>query len=126
METAEQDYKRGLALYQQGHIDECIPALEAASKAPRLRFVTASLLGRIFRERGRVEQAIGWLERAAQAPAPTPEEGYLLLYELADALEAVGEVARALAVSLELQSDAGDYRDLAARIERLAKVQARG
>ena len=36
------------------------------------------------------------------------------------------ENARALAISLELQADAGEYRDVTARIERLTKVQARG
>ena len=35
-----------------------------------------------------------------------------LLFELADALEKVGEVARALAVCLELQAEAGDYEDV--------------
>ena len=67
-----------------------------------------------------------WFERAAQAPAPTPEEGYDLLYDLADALEKQGETARALAISMELQADAGNFRDVAERIDRLTKVQARG
>jgi hypothetical protein len=35
-------------------------------------------------------------------------------------------VARALAVCLELQSDAGAYKDVAERIDRLTKVQAGG
>ena len=34
------------------------------------------------------------------------------------------EVARALAVCMELQSDAGSYRDVDGRIQRLSKVQA--
>jgi hypothetical protein len=71
-------------------------------------------------------QALEWLERAAEAPAPTPDEGYQLLYELAEALEDSGETARALAICIELQAEAGDYRDVAARVDRLAKVQARG
>jgi len=33
-------------------------------------------------------------------------------------------MARALAVCLELQSEAGSYQDVDARIERLTKVQA--
>jgi hypothetical protein len=49
-----------------------------------------------------------------------------LLYDLADALEKDGEIARALAILLELQADAGDYRDVASRIDRLTKVQAGG
>ena len=46
----------------------------------------------------------------------------MLLYELADALEATGEVERALATCMELQSNAGDFRDVKARVSRLAKV----
>lgn len=125
-EAAQQHYTRGLALYNAGQIDDAMPALQEASRAPRLRFATASLLGRIYRDRGAPDKAVEWLEKAAQAPAPTPDEGHLLLYDLADALESVGEVARALAVCLELQADAGDYRDVAARVDRLAKVQAGG
>ena len=70
--------------------------------------------------------AVEWLERAAQAPAPTPDEGHRLLFDLAEALEHAGETARALAICMELQADAGNYRDVAARIDRLAKVRARG
>jgi len=126
MDEPEQQYRRGLALRDAGDIDACIVALETASQAPRLRFVTAGLLARIFRDRGMNSQAVEWFERAAQAPSPTPEEGYDLLHDLADALEKEGETARALAISLEIQAEAGDYRDVAARIDRLTKVQARG
>ncbi len=126
MEEAEQHFKRGLALREAGDIDACVVALQAASQAPRLRFITASMLGRIFRDRGMNRQAVEWFEKGAQAPAPAPNEGYDLLYELADVLEKEGEVARALAVCLELQAEAGGYRDLAARIDRLTKVQAGG
>jgi len=70
--------------------------------------------------------ALEWLERAAQAPAPTNDESHQLLYELAEALETMGEVARALAVCMELQSDAGTYKDVSERIDRLTKVQAGG
>ena len=48
------------------------------------------------------------------------------LYDLGDTLEAGGETARALAVFLELQADAGDFRDVARRVERLSRVQTGG
>jgi tetratricopeptide (TPR) repeat protein len=123
---ADDEFKRGVAFLKAGQIDEAIVALQAASKAPRLRFATASMLGRVFRDRGMMPQAVDWLERAAEASAPTPDEGHQLLYELAEALEATGETARALAICIELQAEAGDFRDVADRVNRLAKVQARG
>jgi tetratricopeptide (TPR) repeat protein len=126
LDDAEKDYKRGLALRAKGDVDGCIQALEKASRAPKLRFMTSRLISRLYRDRGDMAQALEWLERAAQAPAPTSDESHQLLYELADGLEQTGEFARALAICLELQADAGDYKDLAVRIDRLTKVQAGG
>ena len=126
MAAAEQDFRRGLALQEAGDVDGSIAALQSASEAPSLRFATASRLARIFRDRGQTSEALHWCERAVQAPAPTPHDYHALLFELAELLEAEGEIVRALAVCLELQADAGDYRDVATRVDRLAKVQARG
>jgi tetratricopeptide (TPR) repeat protein len=125
LDVAEEQFRQAMALHGAGKIDECILALQAASRAPRLRFATASLLGRIYLERGMKPQAIESFERAAEAPAPSMDEGRRLLYDLADALESVGEAARALAVFMELQAEAGDYRDISERILRLS-AQARG
>ena len=122
--SAEKEYKRGLALRAAGDIDGCIQALETASRAPKLRFGTSWLIARLYRERDMMPQALEWLERASQAPAPTTDESHQLLFELAEGLEKVGEVARALAVCMELQCEAGSYRDVDARIDRLTKVQA--
>jgi hypothetical protein len=93
--------------------------------APKLR-ATAWLIARLYRDRGMVGPTLEWLERAAQTPAHTAEDGYQVLYELAEALESIGEVARALAICLELQAEAGDYKDISERIDRLSKVQTRG
>jgi tetratricopeptide (TPR) repeat protein len=125
-EAAEQEYERGVALYEAGQVTDGIRALEAASRAPIHRFRAAAALGRIYRDRGALSQAIEWFERAAGAPAPRAEDGHALFHELAVSLESLGEVKRALAICLELQAEAGDYRDLSARISRLTKAQARG
>jgi tetratricopeptide (TPR) repeat protein len=125
-ETADAHYTRALAFRQAGDIEGCIAALQAASRAPRLQYAAASLLGQLFRDRGQMDDAIEWLERAAETPALGPAEAHQILYDLADALEAAGESPRALAVCLELQADAGAYRDVAVRIDRLTRVQARG
>jgi tetratricopeptide (TPR) repeat protein len=125
-QTADAEYTRALAFRQAGDIEGCIAALRSASRAPRLQYAAASLLGQLFRDRGQMDVAIEWLERAAEAPALGPADAHRVLYDLADALEAAGESPRALAVCLELQADAGSYRDVADRIDRLTRVQARG
>ena len=124
LDEAEKEYKRGLALRASGDIDGCIQALDKASRAPKLRFGTSWLIARLYRDRDMMPEALEWLERASQATAPTSDESHQLLFELAEALEKAGEVARALAVCIELQSDAASYRDLDARIDRLTKIQA--
>lgn len=120
----DQEMAAGLAFYHAGQLDFAIPRLEAASRVPAHRFAASAALGRLFLERGDTWHAIEWLERAAEVTPPMPADGHRLLYELADALEGVGEVARALAICLELRAEAGDYQDVAERVERLAKVQA--
>jgi hypothetical protein len=126
LETAEQDLRRGQTLFQCGQFDACLAPLESAARVPRLRFESASLLGRALRVLQRPAEALAWTERAAEAPATTPEPGHRVLYELADALEQTGDTARALAICLELQAETTTYTDLPVRIERLAEAEARG
>jgi tetratricopeptide (TPR) repeat protein len=125
-EHAEQEYARGIGLAEAGRVEEAIVALFAASRSPLQRARAGAALARLYLNRGDAAEAIEWLERAAEAPTPSPEEANAVLYDLAVLLESVGEVVRALAVCLELQASAGGYRDVAARIERLSKSQVRG
>ena len=126
LDDAEKEYKRGLALRKAGDIDGCIVALQKASRAPKLRFATSWLIARLYRDRDMMPETLEWLDHASQAPASNVEDGHQVLYELAEALEKTGEVARALAVCMELESDAAGYRDVAERIDRLTKVQTEG
>jgi tetratricopeptide (TPR) repeat protein len=111
---------------ETGMEDEAIEALRGAVRSPRHRFEAASALGRLYMHRNEPSSAIEWFERAAEAPAPTANAGRGLLYDLGVTLEAAGEIARALAVFLELQADADRYRDVQARIDRLSRVQTGG
>ena len=126
VDQSAQHMTLGRTYLEMGMPDQAVGSLKTASRAPRFRFEAASLLGRIYKERGDTAAAMEWLERAAEAPAPGLEEGRALLYELGTLVEQSGETARALAIFLELQSDAGEYRDVAQRIERLARVETGG
>jgi len=125
-DAAEHAFQRGLTMYRVGAIDDCMAPLKAACSSPRRRFESASLLGRIFRERGALKMAVQWFERALEGTPASPAERHEVLYDLAEGLESAGEAARALATYLALRNEAGEYRDLALRIDRLSRVRARG
>jgi tetratricopeptide (TPR) repeat protein len=123
---ADAELLRGETLLGSGRRDEGLRALETAARTPRLRFPAASQIARTYRDAGQLQQAVDWFERAADAPAPTHEAGRALLYELADTLERLDESERALAILLELETEAGAYRDVRVRIGRLTGAQRRG
>jgi tetratricopeptide (TPR) repeat protein len=125
VQNAQAQYAAAIDHANNGRLDEAIAAFEAAARVPMMRWQAGTRLGRLHIARGDLQHGVEWLERAAQAPAPSEEDGHAVMYELADALERIGESARALAVLLELHADTGEYRDLAARIDRLSKVQTR-
>jgi tetratricopeptide (TPR) repeat protein len=122
-EAAAEQLRLGKTCVETGLIDEGIRALEQAARSPRHRFEAAATLARVYRQRNQLAPAIDWMERAAEAPAPSAEDGCALLYELGVTLEQSGENARALAVFLELLADTGSYRDTQARVARLSRVE---
>jgi tetratricopeptide (TPR) repeat protein len=125
-EAAAEQYRLALTYQDMGMVEDAIAALEMAARSSRQRFDAASMLGRLHLEQQRLNKAVEWFERAAEAPAPTPDAGRALLYDLASTLEAAGENSRALAVFLELEAESGGYRDVHVRIDHLSRVQARG
>lgn len=122
---AETQLGRALEALERGRVADAIADLQQAARVPLLRFRAAAQLGRLYLSRGELRKGIEWLERAAEAPAPTPEDGLAVLYDLAGALERAGETARALAVLMEIDADAHAYRDVAARIEHLTRGAGR-
>jgi tetratricopeptide (TPR) repeat protein len=117
------EYERAAALIEEGLDKEAIEALQAVARTPMMRFRAAARLGRFLIDRGDLNEGVEWLERATEVPAPSPGEGHDLMYELAGALEAQGESARALAVLMELDAEAEGYRDVRTRIAHLAEAQ---
>jgi tetratricopeptide (TPR) repeat protein len=125
-DQSAQHMKLARTYLEMGMVEEATTSLKTAARSPRQRFEAASMLGRLYREHGDLEHAIEWFEQAAEAAAPGAEDSRALLYDLGVALEDAGETTRALSVFLELQSDGAEYRDVAQRADRLARVQAGG
>jgi tetratricopeptide (TPR) repeat protein len=117
--VAEQHFKLATAYIEMSLMDDAMTALEVSARSVRHRFRAGALLAKLYLDRNDSARAVEWFERAAEAPAPSPAAAHQLLYELASVLEAQGEGERALAVLLELRSEAGEYRDVAQRLEHL-------
>jgi tetratricopeptide (TPR) repeat protein len=119
-----EQYERALHLLEQGRVADALADLRAAARSPLYRFRASARLGRLHIGLGEVREGIEWLERAAEAPPPTADEGWAVLYDLGTVLQQVGEGARALAVFMELEADATSYRDVRDRVGHLSRAQA--
>lgn len=117
---AEQALQRGIELLPaQPAIG--LAALREAATALHVRHQAATRIGRFLFEDGNAAGALEWFARAMEAESGNPEADHALAYDIGRALEAQQEDARALAVFLELQREAGpSYRDVDRRVERLA------
>ena len=80
----------------------------------------------MHQQQNSLADAIEWLGHAVDAPETTAQERFETLFRLAELLELSGEPESALAVFLELQADAGEYRDITGRIARLSRTQGGG
>jgi tetratricopeptide (TPR) repeat protein len=118
--------QRALSCLEQGRVAEAIIDLQAAARAPMLRFAAASELGRLYAAEGELDAAVEWLERAVESPIAPADDTARVLYELADILERQDEPARALAVLMRIDAAVPAFRDVAVRIEQLTRAQAGG
>lgn len=125
-EASEMAFLRGTAMADAGELERCIEPLRLAARSPHRRFAAALLLAQVHERRQRPVDAIEWLGHAVDAPDLTDAQRFDTLLRMAELLEQAGEPASALAVCLELQSDAGEYKDLSVRIARLSRAQAGG
>jgi len=125
-DPADIAYTRGLALVEAGDLESSIEPLRTAARSPGRRFAAASLLSRVYQQQNAISEAIEWLGHAVDAPTTSAQERFETLFRLAELLEISGEPESALAVFLELQSDAGEYRDITGRIARLSRTQGGG
>lgn len=126
VDQSAQHMTLGKTYLEMGMADEAVASLRTAARSPRQRFEASLLLAGLYKDRGDTTHVVEWLERAAEVPAPNEDAGFALLYDLGVTLESAGETSRALAVFLELQADAGEYQDVSARVDRLARVQTGG
>lgn len=116
-------FERGQQRLDSGQTREGLADLEAAARVPAFRFQAAWRVGREHAVQGHAQAAVEWLERAADAPAPSRDDSLSVLYEFGIALQRAGESGRALAVFMDLDAEDAGYRDVASRLAVLSRVE---
>jgi tetratricopeptide (TPR) repeat protein len=105
---------------------DTMASLKAAAQNPALQFQASAQLGRLLLRLQRTREGVEWLERATQATTTVREQRLDVMYELADALERLGDHARALDVFADLDFDAASFRDVPERMARLRRALEEG
>lgn len=125
-EVAEHRYWQGVACRGAGLDEAANAAFVEAARDPHVMVQAALALGEMAEERGQLDEASAWYERATSELDGDQELRWYALYRHAVTLEATGESSRALSVLLELLAEAADYRDARARVDRLTEVETGG
>jgi tetratricopeptide (TPR) repeat protein len=120
---AREQMEQAIEYLANNKVDEAVATFEEASRTPAVRFEASSHLARIQLVRGDLQDAIDWMERALEAPAPSVDERLGVMYDLADTLARQGESSRALALFMELDSESSGYRDVRERIAQLSQTE---
>jgi len=118
-EDYETRYNLGIAYKEMGLVDEAVAEFQLAAKDESRLLECASMLGICFIEKGMPKLAVKWFEKGLQAPGRTDDEYVGLRYDLASALEASGEAARALEIFTELYGQNAGFRDVAEKVRQL-------
>ena len=118
-EDYETRYNLGIAYKEMGLVDEAVAEFQLAAKDEGRLLECASMLGICFIEKGMPKLAVKWIEKGLQAEGRTEQEYQGLRYDLAGAVEAAGDPARALEIYTELYGQDAGFRDVADKVREL-------
>ncbi|HXI03470.1 MAG TPA: tetratricopeptide repeat protein [Candidatus Saccharimonadales bacterium] len=120
-EDFETHYNLGIAYKEMGLVDEAIAEFQFAAKSDSLLASCCSMLGMCFREKGMNPIAVKWYRRGLDSVAGSGQEEELngLRYDLAEVLEAMGEIQQARDLLTEVYGVNSRYRDVADRMKAL-------
>jgi tetratricopeptide (TPR) repeat protein len=112
-------YDLGIAYKGMGLIDDAIAEFRVATGTPELYRDSCSMIGLCLWERGEAEEAIRWYRAALDAPGSDEVPLSGLRYELAEMLEASGDVRGAYDLLATVLAEEPGYRDVDRRLATL-------
>ncbi len=120
-QDAETHYNLGIAYKEMGLIDEAINEFNTSSLSPDKKPDSLIMLGMSYMGKGLPGKAIEMYKQALNAKGGVQEENIGLLYELAVAFEAYGDMKNAYKNFAEVQRIDEKFRDVRSRTAKLAE-----
>lgn len=115
----ETRYNLGIAYKEMGLVDEAIREFQVASADKGRTIECCSMLGLCFMEKGDADAAVRWFEKGLTGNGHTPEQLLGLHFDLAQALESLGDTARALEAYRKVHKQNPNHRNVGERIRKL-------
>lgn len=112
-------YNLGIAYKEMGLIDEAIGEFQIASKDEKRFLECCSMLGLCFLEKGMPKLAIKWYQKGLEVPGHSEEQYLGLRFDMAQALETMGEYAQALETYQEVYGLNANYRNVTKKISEV-------
>jgi len=109
----------GIALMQQGLIQEAIDELSAASRDGNLAMECFNLISQCYRAKRDYPEAQLWLRKAISLAKEGSEPYFALMYEMASLCEDTRDHGRALSLYREIRQWNPGYREVSARVAAL-------
>ncbi len=113
-------YELGRRLLTAGRIDDAIALLQQAQRDPKRRIAALTCLGQAFEKKGWHREAVETFQKALEFEPPETRAKELH-YNLAEALNAMGEKAKAMDHFSRVAQMDYNYRDVREQIEALRK-----
>jgi tetratricopeptide (TPR) repeat protein len=115
----------GRTYFAAGMVDEALDAFHKAAQDAEARAAASVAIGEACEERDDLPAAIDWFERGADAAESPEADRADAMRHLGEALEAIDEPARALAVWMELLSLRPSDRQASRHVARLSAEPGR-
>ena len=129
-EDFETHYNMGLAYKEMDLLDEAVREFQTAvglsmPKDGTARYLQCcNLLGHCFVQKGLPKAAVIWFRKGLDAPGHSVDEYQALRYELAAALEQLGDITQAIDAFTEVYSVDVSYRNVAEKLQQLQAKKA--
>lgn len=120
-QDADTHYDLGIAYKEMGLLDDAIEQFEVALESPKKEINCCAMIGLCYMEKGEPKRAMDYYFRALANSEISSKEKVGLNYELAGALEANGDLDKALERFEKVEEMEKDFRDVQDRLAGLRK-----